>query len=659
MPAELTAELIVDGLLPADPRLSPDGRHVAFAVAPVGQREEGRKSAIWLASTDGAAPPRRLTAGLANDTMPRWSPDGAWLFFLSDRAERDRAQLQRLPLAGGEAEALTDWRGGITAFAPVPGGRTVALLAADPPGDEDERRERERDDAQVWGERWPQQRLRVFDLETCAVRTIDGLGDRHLAAMAPSPDGTRIAAVTWPNPELDNRAFPSPLHLVDTASGEAREVCTLPTGGDNLTWDRDGRNIAYIARAVEGGASGNGLFVVDLEVGTPRRLVPELPACPAALCREGGSDILVAVASGLDTMIARLDSVAGTLTELSRARGDLLAPTVSGDGAIVAALHSTPDEPLNVWVGPPAGPLARRTDLQPALREVAWGPQERLAWAAPDGLALDGLLILPPGRGRADGPFALVTLVHGGPYGRFTDGFQLGWAPSGQWLAAAGYAVFLPNPRGGMGHGHDFAARVAGRVGLEDWGDIVAGITVLIAEGVADPSRLGIGGWSQGGFMTAWAVGQDPPGAPPRFRCGVMGAGVSDWGMMVAESDVPAFEAGLGGSTGWEGPGPHPHDRVSPASFVHRVKTPVLILHGERDERVPVGQARYFARGLRRYGVPHELVVYPREPHGLRERAHQLDALRRTRAWFDRWLGVPGRGEERTTGRGAGDRPGD
>ncbi|HET8629385.1 MAG TPA: prolyl oligopeptidase family serine peptidase, partial [Thermomicrobiales bacterium] len=246
---------------------------------------------------------------------------------------------------------------------------------------------------------------------------------------------------------------------------------------------------------------------------------------------------------------------------------------------------------------------------------------------------LDGLLILPPGKGRADGSFPTVVVAHGGPYGRFADSFQLAWAPSGQWLATHGYAVFLPNPRGGQGHGVAFAARVAGDVGGADYGYIMAGLDLLIEQGVADPDRLGIGGWSQGGFMTAWAVGQSD-----RFKAGVMGAGVSDWGMMVAESDMQHFEAALGGSTGWEGPGPHRHDALSPVSFVHRVRTPVLILHGERDERVPVSQGRFFARGLKEYGVPYELVVYPREPHGLQERNHQLDALRRTRAWFDRWL---------------------
>ncbi|MGH2552015.1 MAG: alpha/beta hydrolase family protein, partial [Thermomicrobiales bacterium] len=172
-------------------------------------------------------------------------------------------------------------------------------------------------------------------------------------------------------------------------------------------------------------------------------------------------------------------------------------------------------------------------------------------------------------------------------------------------------------------------------VGIEDWGDIQAGIEHVVKLGYTDPEQLAIGGWSQGGFMTAWAIGQTD-----RFKTGVMGAGVSDWGMMVAESDVPQFEGDLGGSYGWEGIGPHPHDSVSPISFAHKISTPVLIVHGGNDARVPVSQARYLARSLRTQGKTFELVVYPREPHGIQERLHQIDLLNRTRAWYKQWMPV-------------------
>jgi dipeptidyl aminopeptidase/acylaminoacyl peptidase len=266
-----------------------------------------------------------------------------------------------------------------------------------------------------------------------------------------------------------------------------------------------------------------------------------------------------------------------------------------------------------------------------------WGLwQERLSYQASDGLALDGLLILPAGRSRADGPFPLVTLVHGGPDDRYADEFMLRPHCPGQWLATAGYAVFLPNPRGGTGHGREFSAAVVGAVGGAEWTDILAGVDMLVAAGLADPDRLGIGGPSHGGFMAAWAVGQTD-----RFKAALMFAGICDWGMLAGVGEYGSMDGALAGSFGWEGTGPHPHDRVSPISFASKVHTPVLIAHGEDDTNVPLGQAIYFHRALSRYGAEHELVIYPREGHGLAERNHQRDLLLRTRAWFDRWLSAP------------------
>lgn len=193
--------------------------------------------------------------------------------------------------------------------------------------------------------------------------------------------------------------------------------------------------------------------------------------------------------------------------------------------------------------------------------------------------------------------------------------------------------MFLPNPRGGQGHGHQFALSVAGRVGQEEWTDILSGIDLLVAEGVADPDRLGIAGGSHGGFLAAWAVGQTD-----RFRAALVLSGVIDWGMLAATGEYGQFEAALGGSTGWDGVGPHSHDAVSPISFASRVRTPVLLLHGAEDTNVPLGQSVCFHRALRHFGVEHEFVIYPREGHSIRERHHQLDVLFRARGWFDRWL---------------------
>ncbi|HVT70904.1 MAG TPA: prolyl oligopeptidase family serine peptidase, partial [Trebonia sp.] len=293
--------------------------------------------------------------------------------------------------------------------------------------------------------------------------------------------------------------------------------------------------------------------------------------------------------------------------------------------------------PVDVHAGPPDG-LTRVSDTRPELRDVVWGPRERLTWQAADGLELDGILNLPPGRTRAEGPFPLVTLVRGGPYSRWADELMLSWVSWGQWLAAAGFAVFHPNARGGKGHGHAFAGMVAKAVGGDEWTDILAGIDALVADGVADPDRLGIGGPSHGGFISAWAVTQTD-----RFRAAIVDAGIVDWGLQVSGGEQGRSEAELCGSLGWEGPGPHRHDQVSPISYASKVTTPVLILHGEQDTNVPVGQAVYFHRALAHFGVEHDLVIYPRENQSFTERAHQVDVLERARAWFTRWLGEPAR----------------
>ena len=647
---ELTAELVVDGAVPSQPVISPDGCWVAYVVAPVGRGGERCMCALWVPAADGSSPPWQLTAGMAADSDPRWAPDSASVFFLSDRT--GSRQLYRVRVGGGEAEVLTDWRGEISDAWPLADARLVAVVATDEPTEEDKRRRAERDDAFVWGEQLRRGRLRVLDLATSELRRVDGLGRRHVVELAPRPEGGALAVISWASPEMDPGVTTSELHVVDPETGTVHDLGRIgPRARSPAWWQADGSwHLAYLARPGPFGGYG-GYAVYDVAVtaaaAVHRDLTEGMAVCPADLAQVADGPPLALFADGLDTAIYRLDPGPRQFRCLSGRDGLVDSLTASRSGEVVAALATTSSEPVNVHAGPPGGPLIWLSDTQPALRAISWGTQERLSYQATDGLDLDGLLILPPGRSRADGPFPLITWVHGGPPARYADQFLLGPRSPAQWLATAGHAVFLPNPRGGVGHGRDFAAAVVrsagGAVGGADWSDIVSGIDLLIAEGVADPDRLGIGGASHGGFMAAWAIGQTD-----RFKAAMMAAGISDWGMLVATGEGGTLEAELSGSCGWEGTGPHPHDQVSPISFASKIRTPVLIVHGEDDTNVPVSQAIYFHRALSWYGAEHELVIYPREGHGFAERNHQLDLLRRTRAWFDRWLR-----DETSDGRGS------
>jgi dipeptidyl aminopeptidase/acylaminoacyl peptidase len=634
----LTAELIVDGAVPEQPEISPDGRWVAYVVRPMGRPGKSRLSAVWIAAADGSSPPRQLTAGTAGDSGPRWAPDSASLFFMSDRTGSD--QLHRIRIDGGEAESLTEWEGEIYDFRPLADGR-VAVVATDEPTEEDERKHAERDDAIVWSEQRDHGKLRLLDPATRELHLATDLRGRHVAELAPRPDGGPVAVISWVSPEMDPGAITNDLHVVDLATGAVQDCGRVAGYAESPVWWADGGtwHVAYLAEPDPLG----GFVVYDTVPGGPaasassRDLIEGMDVSPAGLAQVADGPPLALFESGLDTQLHRLDPATMRFECLSTSVGSVSSLTASRSGEAVAALATTAHEPADVHAGPPAGPLSRISDTRPELREIEWGTQERLSYKASDGLVLDGLLILPAGRSRADGPFPLVTLVHGGPDARYADEFVLGVGTPGQWLATAGYAVFLPNPRGGTGHGREFSAAVVGDLGGAEWSDILAGIDMLIDAGVADPDRLGIAGPSHGGFMAAWAVGQTD-----RFKAALVNAGISDWGTIAGAGDYGATDGVLAGSFGWEGTGPHPHDRVSPISFASKVRTPVLIVHGEDDTNVPLVQAIYFHRALSHYGAEHDLVVYPREGHGLRERNHQRDLLLRTRAWFDRWLSDPG-----------------
>lgn len=624
---------MADLRMPSDPQMSPDGHWIAVTVAPTSKRDEHPVSALWLASSDGSEPARQITSGLAQDTHPRWSPDGRSIVFLSDRKKRGTKQVHHLLLEGGEALGVTDVPGGVSNLCWLAGeGRRVAYLALDSRDkDDEERRKNERDDANVFGEFWPYARVVAVDLDSQDERRFD-TGERHIASLSPSPDGRKLAITLWDTPEIDHIMATSELAVLNLDSGDLQLCGGSSFNADSITWSQDGESLYFFGRGGKTAVSSYQLWTFKIGGDTARTCVTEgFRACVTRLTRAVDcADILTLVAEGTESAIYRLRPSDGSFTKLAHFAGELGGLSASADGQTIATLGTTANRPPDVYAGSPQGDLTRVTDFHTVLDSIEFGDQEIVTWERA-GYTLDGILTWPPGKSRADGPLPTILSIHGGPYGRWANGFIT--RPFGRWLAAQGYLVFLPNPRGGAGHGQAFAESVLHSVGNDDYLDIMAGVDMLVEQRLADSGRMGCGGWSQGGFMTAWIVGHTD-----RFKAAVMGAGVSDWGMMIASSDVPTYEALMGGGNPYESAGPHSFDKQSPISYVHNAKTPTLIVHGENDERVPVSQGTFFHRGLRAYGVPSELVTYPREPHGFQERNHQMDLLRRVAAWYSRWI---------------------
>ncbi|MGH2517123.1 MAG: alpha/beta hydrolase family protein, partial [Ktedonobacterales bacterium] len=308
-----------------------------------------------------------------------------------------------------------------------------------------------------------------------------------------------------------------------------------------------------------------------------------------------------------------------------------LSPTA--DLRRFAVVHSDQHTPGEIYLGELTEnrdgiTWTRLTNVNAFLEDtVAAAPTQRISYTGPDGWRIEALFT-PPLHTIDGEPPPLIALIHGGPTAAHRDG----WGDlTTQRFAAAGYAVLRPNPRGSMGRGVAFADAVLGDMGGKDFQDILAGIDFVVARGWADPDRVGIQGWSYGGFMSAWAVSQTN-----RFKAALMGAGVCDFPSFHAQSNIPDWDMRIVGAAPTENPGAY-HAR-SALTFASRVTTPTLICHGENDPCVPVNQAYAFYRALREHGVPTELAVYPREGHGLRERDHTRDLAERSLRWFDRYL---------------------
>ncbi|HYX42780.1 MAG TPA: S9 family peptidase, partial [Pyrinomonadaceae bacterium] len=266
------------------------------------------------------------------------------------------------------------------------------------------------------------------------------------------------------------------------------------------------------------------------------------------------------------------------------------------------------------------------TFFNPQVKEFTLADTEVLKWKAPDGLDIEGLLVKPVGY-VAGQRYPTLLYIHGGPYGQFS----FGWNRNAQLYAAHGYAVLMANPRGSTGYGHKFET-----ANLRDWGgkdfqDLMAGVDEVIRRGIADPDRLGVLGGSYGGFMTFWTITQTD-----RFKCAIGHAGISDWYGFFGQTDVPDLMTyGLGGLP-WTAR--ETYAKYSPMTYVDRVKTPIMITHGEQDRRVPIQQGELYYRALKRRGVETIFVRYPREPHSISEPNHQIDLANRQLAWFDKHL---------------------
>jgi len=633
--------------------LSDDGAGVAYTEERWQGPRDKRNRDVWVVDP-ASGERRRLTFDPASDANPDWSADGRFIYFTrtGETADKDgdsdeQTQVWRVRPDGGEPQQVTRVEGGIGAYRLSADGRALYYTVGVEKVDPEWKELRERFDMVDYGHGVTEfSELWRLDLESWrAEKLVDER--RVIRGFTVTADGGRIAMRTTPDEELIYNEGWSRLDVYDAAT---KTVTTVTPDGwraghpspfgwlDDGVWADDGGALAFTVSF-----DGYPTLVYVVEWRDGRSALRELER-PGEIWVDGGSlrwrphgrDLLFVAQdharSRLCAFTGVRDGRQGPLATLTP--GDVTVEAydlpVSGRDAVV--LTSTLTDPPDLWRVASDGTLRRLTRVNPQVDGWKLPRISIVRWKGDGGREVEGILELPPDHGEGDGPLPMIVHIHGGP--TWATQYRFRFRQYGRTaLAARGYALLSPNYRGSTGYGDTFLTELIGRENDVDVKDILAGVDAMVERGIADPERLGVMGWSNGGFLTDALVA-----ATRRFKAASSGAGVVDQVLQWGIEDTPGHVINFNdGQLPWEAA--ELYRAGSPLYGLGDAATPTLIHVGGGDERVPAAQSRTFYRALHVYrGVPSELLVYPGEPHGLEIREHQRAKMEWDHAWFDRYV---------------------
>ncbi len=609
--------------------ISPDGKQVAWVEVAKGG------SAIYV-SEIGVPKPRRITASGSSENAVAWSPDGKQIAFLSDGASAGQQQLYVAnAAAGGSApRKLTSVKGFLAAPGWSPDGKTIALLFT-------ENAERaagplvaEKPQTGVIKEAVTEQRLSLVDVATGKLRQISP-ADMYVYEYDWSPDGKRFVT-TAAHGNGDNNWYIAQIYTIPAAGGEMKSIYKPPIDSQIAVpaWSPDGKSVAFISGIMsDEPAVGGDIFIVPAEGGEAKNITPGMKASASWLTwMSTGTKILFGEEVDGESGVATVAAASGKIETLAHgpeqftANGWGTAVSLAADGKTAAVVRQSLAHPPEVWAG--AIGQWKQISSRNANLKPAWGEAKSIHWQN-DGFNLQGWLLYPRNFDAAK-KYPMVVLVHGGP-SSMVHSIWPGSHSFGVALSAAGNFVFMPNPRGSYGQGEAFTRANVKDFGYGDFRDIMTGVDQALKEAPIDEHRLGITGWSYGGYMTMWAVTQTN-----RFAAAVAGAGLANFQSYYGENQIDQWMVPFFGATVYDDP--QVYAKSSPITFIKKAKTPTLVLVGDSDGECPTPQSYEFWHALKTLGTETELVVYEHEGHMFLDPAHQRDVIERVAAWFDRHL---------------------
>jgi len=628
----------------SSPRLSPDGKWVVYAKGVRDMDDEDLKvtTHIWRVRVDGTDK-RQMTYGPSDCTSPLWFPDGRKIAFLSARgkasgppnAEKQpgggpKSQIFVMRVDGGEGWQATDHAESIQAFEISSDGKKILFLALDSLSEEEKKKQKLKDDAVVVDEKFRMTHIWIYDMDDDkAERLTEGkftVSDAHF-----SPDGKQIVCVIRPNPTMEDRND-SDICVVDVASKASRKLHDNPGRDVSPRWSPDGTTIAFSSDPHEGDNTWhNKLYIVPEGGGKPKVLLKNFDLnFGTPYWAPDGKSIYWITGDKTTMALFAVNLASEKVESLPVPKGLNFQWDLAKDGKRWTWLHSNSKSPFEVFTADSSFQDSRQlSDANPWLREerIKLADVEVIKWKNSDGQWIEGLLTFPvdyqPGV-----KYPLVLHPHGGPSGAVMEYFN----SADQFLAANGFMILQPNFRGSSNYGQEFLNANRNYWGIRDYDDCMTGVDHCIEKGLADPDRLVCYGWSYGGYMSFWIVTQTD-----RFRAVSPGAGLSNLYSMYSTTDIPHY---LGWFFGTPWNNEETYVKLSAIRHAKQVKSPVMIMHGANDARVPPEQAVEFYRALKDLGKDVTFVSYPREGHGIREPRHQVDRLRRYLHFFSKHVNL-------------------
>lgn len=649
---------------PGDPQISPAGDWVAYTVYRADWKQNEFIHQIWVAPVSGGEP-RQITFARQSSYAPRWSPDGNWLAFLSQREGDQHTQIYRISVMGGEAERLTEYETDISSFRWAPDGKAIAFLAADAESEEYRQRVETFGEYRVEDEDLTRAHLWLLRLSDRSVVKVTHGDAFHIVEFEWHPTGEWLAFESWPTPgegDYDRGRIYTLQMATFGVTAISDEGCTSPL------WSVDGSRLAYVKRGVPTYYANNSIHIVDFRgLANPSEVnlaaqpqeIPHASRIFEEAAFAGPSprhyqvpvtfdEILMLSDWGLDGLygfaiqrtsihLFRINAESGQVTRVTPEKPEgwkCLSATFDRDYSHAALVASSARRRSEVVVLDLAsGKVQYLTNFQGEIDSWKLGKNEVFRWTSTDGTPVEGVLTKPADFDPHQ-KYPLLVVIHGGPcWGSFQSLLNFeerGYFPIQQWVAR-GALVLQPNYRGSAGYGEAFRSLNVRNLGLGDYADIISGVDALIQRGWVDAERVGAMGWSQGGYIAALIATYSD-----RFAAVSVGAGISNWVTYYTNTDIHPFTRQYLGSTPWEDM--DVYRKTSPMTYIRQARTPTLILHGELDKRVPVPNAYELYQGLKDMGVETKLVVYRGVGHMVFRPRLNRQVMQENLNWFNRWL---------------------